>query len=223
MDEHVSHLQLDGLRLNALPADELAQVRSHVGGCDHCRATADAIEASAAAFATEFRPAQLASDTLDRASKRRWSSWWAPRLQPLASAAAVALVVVTAVSMWPTDSTRIKGAGAPAELFVGEQSVRGAVPVGSTLRLRFDPGEATFVQLWWRDGGGALTPLAAPMTAATPGARWLDRPIELDDDPRSEALLVLMCRVPVDDPRGALDGSVDACDVHELAVDKRGP
>lgn len=222
--EHLSHLELDAIRLGQGRDDRRL---AHLADCAQCRATASAIDASAAAFSQEFDVAALAAQTLAKAEPV-WRSWLPrqPGLQLVAAAASLALVVAATLAVLaPDDGLRIKGGAEALELFVvtgGEAvPVRGGVAAGSTLRLRYQVGDARYLHLVWQDGAGSMTVMGAPIEVS--GAGWLDRTIELDDALGTERLHGALCDRAIDASARlevARGQTVDGCRHATVVVEK---
>ncbi|MGK0362656.1 MAG: hypothetical protein ACI9U2_004977 [Bradymonadia bacterium] len=225
---HLSDLQLDALGAGITDAS----VTLHLETCAQCAARNFALQAERDAFADRYDPQALARASLSRRRPRR--RWFIGGLTLAASAAALFLLVRAPVDL-PTE--RVKGASEP-QLFVVEASddpspsdpraIAGAVPPNSHLRLRFDPAGRRYVRVLWAGPDGHLSglhPLASePALSMDAGAgpRWLDHVLELDAEPRDEALLIVLCDTPMDhDEAIRRVEAPGSCAVTRVPVEKR--
>ncbi|MCC7380354.1 MAG: hypothetical protein IT384_00885 [Deltaproteobacteria bacterium] len=222
MSEHLSDLDLDGLRLGvAGPAVD----RAHLDGCLHCRQRSAALAASAEDFARRFEPAGLAADALARAERqpRRWMLW--PPV--LAGAAVAASLAVVGLQV----NLRSKGAASLLEVYQLEgqerRAIQGPVPKDARLAVRMSAGERRRIRLLWSPAAGkfqALAPAEQEAPLELLGPTWLDREIALDGAPEPEALIAVACTAPFDHRR-ALElaaGEDDPdCQVERIEIEKR--
>lgn len=203
-DVHLSHLTLDALRVGDLEAEAAAEAQAHLATCERCEGVRQALQRSADDFASTFKPAVLASETLGAKEATRGRGWrdWIPAL---AAGAAVFVGAAIWIAKKPDDSNRLKGSGAAVEIYVMRAGAptlsQDGVEPGSTLRVRFDAGAAAFATVRWRDEHGATTVL---YEGPASGRTWIPNEIELDDATEAEWIDVRLCEAP---GRNCADGS----------------
>lgn len=196
---HLSDLQLDALGAGIAHAE----CARHLETCADCAARWAEVQAQRDAFADRYDPQALARATLSR--RRRSRKPWIIGGLSLAASAAAALFLLVPAPVEPP-KTRVKGAAEPQLFLLGASDptpITDAVPPNSQVRLRFDPAGKRYARVLWAGPDGRLSDLhplatepALPMDAAA-GPRWLDHVLELDAEPREEALLIVLCDTPI--------------------------
>jgi hypothetical protein len=74
--EHLSHLDLDALRIGAVASDRADTMRIHLAECERCAHVEADLEKSASEFRQRFDPAALATETIATFEGRRRFPWW---------------------------------------------------------------------------------------------------------------------------------------------------
>jgi Putative zinc-finger len=221
----LSAFRLDRFRLGELPAEDAAEAKAHLEGCQRCR-DAEAVLASAEA---KFR----ASGTPLR---RRF-----PAQRVLAAGFGVAaLAAVCLLALEPNSGLRNKGPPLSLGMFVQHgQAVRRALPgegvsPGDALRFVYSSREPGFLAILSVDGAGVASVYFpdGPETAAVPAAAEAALPLatQLDGVLGEETVVALLCqRSHVLEPvREALQASgpalrVPGCALATLHFAKRAP
>lgn len=193
MNEHLSDLALDGIRLGR------NEGREHLDGCEVCQSRQAELAAADEGFDARFVPAQLAVATLTAAEAQspRWPIWRFGFVS--AGLAAVALLIVAL----PEDDLRTKGGGALFSLFhrVGGERVAVGPTVERKARLELRAEATGYLRVFWGTEAGEWTQLFPPAAAeswrvARP-ATWLPREVELDGAPETERIGVVVCETDV--------------------------
>ena len=218
MKEHLSDLELDGLRLD--PAAGPAERRVHLEGCPRCQARSGELSAAATQFLAQHQLPGLAAEAMTRSQAQRSLRWL-----PIPIAVGVALASALLVLRGPTtDELRANGDGAWVEVYV----VRGGdrvplppvVPLGASLAVRLSPPARSEVRILWRTAAGweALFPAEDAPAWVVDAPTWLERSIDLDQDPAPETLGVIACRAPIstDDARAMLEATEPRADCRRL-------
>ena len=229
-DGCLSNLALDQLVIGELEPARREGARSHVAGCDRCRARVDALEAERARFADEAPPRRRAAPI----GKLRPAI--AVGVGLLAAAAAVVVLVGRREPGVPPGTTRAKGS-LRLEVYVKQGDhvlpARGAVlRPGDAIRFAYAGVDAGYLAVLGRDGGGAVSLYYPAADRAAPAApaeeeQVLPGSIVLDDSPGPETIYLVHCDAPV--PVATLTGSLDeggvprvsGCAVDRLILDKR--
>ncbi|MBI2373776.1 MAG: hypothetical protein HYV07_07245 [Deltaproteobacteria bacterium] len=208
MSVHLSHFELDALRIGELPGERREAALRHLSTCVGCAARRDELDRSATLMLSENPPAVLATRTLELWESKRARAW--PGSNFLASfftskgvvsgvvvATGMAVLLLLVVNREPDSSERLKGRRRPLEIATlsGESlsapSEHPEAAPNSLLRLRFDPGDRGLAVLLWEDESGGYLEL---FRGAVFGPAWLERSIELDDSGKTERVHAIFCR-----------------------------
>lgn len=197
MTEHLSDLQLDGIRLTKASPE----AQAHLSSCARCQARQAELTEDQEAFLSRFNPAQLAAQTIQRrdtAHRPGWRRWSWPVL-PAGLAVAAALFFVR-----PQPELRTKGDNPSLEVFLvtaaGPTPMRSAVAPNAHLAVRVLTDRPRYVRLLWQSepkGWQALYPDQGAESWSIKEPTWLAREVVLDGDPQAEALGVVLCASPV--------------------------
>ena len=213
---HLTSLDFDRLRLDALSPDEAAALRGHLDSCETCRQQEQSQLALAHRFLREVLPRTLpAIRERLQPSPHRWRRRWTIALAPLACGLVLLIFWGRGTSpisvMPPADDIAdiaIKGGGGLlAYVRHGTKIARlenGAVlEKGDALRFAIDAGTNKHILLAGVDGSGKATayfPYGQWQGAALPAGARFEVPgsIVLDDSPGPERIFTFLSGQPLD-------------------------
>jgi hypothetical protein len=216
---HLTSLDFDRLRLEALLPDEAAALRGHLDTCDACRQQEQSQLALAHRFLHEVLPRTLPviRERLEPAagSHRRWIHRWAFALAPLACGLALLVFWGHGTprnrAVAPADDVAdiaLKGGGGLLAYVRQGTSIKrlenGAVLApGDALRFAVDVGANNNILIAGVDGSGkanAYFPYGQWQGAALPAGARFEVPgsIVLDDSPGPERIFAFLSKQPLD-------------------------
>lgn len=205
-ERHLSSEDLDLLALGALPESERGAAEAHLGGCEACGRRRDALVRETTQYRQSVQP-RLLEKTVARLESPRVRWRW-PSFALLATAAAIATVVIIADRPAPAPDGYVAARGAPVfRVIVARGEARAELAPDSKLRegdrLRFlvDPTSARYVLVLSRDGAGRWS-VYAPFggeesLALDPGEQLLPGAVELDATPGREHLIAVFSDRPL--------------------------
>lgn len=186
-DEHLSHYDLDALRVGAVPREREPIVAAHLASCPRCARAHAALAKDADEFFRTHEAAALANETLAaveptarRHGRGRGRALLADRGSGLGRALRIGAVPLAALVLagliWVrpggrNNGARGKGSRPALEVFAvedtGLRSIGASPPSASTepvapgghLRLRYDAGQKRFVRFLWEGAPGTIEPL----------------------------------------------------------------
>ncbi len=192
---------LSDLVLDRVVTGELARsgIEDHLGSCAACSARLGELEREAERTRPEMaRAAARLRASLPRAHRRRAAYASAGILL-----AAAALLLVWTRGDRPSAGLRAKG-GLSLDVAVKRQDGRveevlpgDRLAAGDAIRFRIASAHGGLLAIIGLDAAGKISPYVAPTDIAAGRGDWLDGAIELDDAPRSERIVAILCRRPV--------------------------
>jgi hypothetical protein len=198
---HLSTLKLNRYRYGELDESEMASLRTHLEGCEHCGARLQAQENNRAAF--ELTPMPDAIRALGRKAEKKsaWWSNWQVWLAPALGAAALVLLVLPAgpgnnpaglkdPDRQPPEQIQTKGAKDVLEAWLETErgprhlAIGAEVGPGARIQLRYRMAPGSWVTFAGSDASGQFE-VYGTFPATEGDQTWQSAPfsLTLDDVP----------------------------------------